>query len=118
MIKRDNNSNASGVALVTVIVFIFIIASLAGAALFMMTGANFLSAHQVERTKAYYVAEAGAVHNFDRLRKGEPVEDITINLDGKDYVAEITDPLPTANVGSSGQYEVQALESKVKYYEN
>ncbi|MBL7198387.1 MAG: pilus assembly PilX N-terminal domain-containing protein [Candidatus Omnitrophica bacterium] len=116
MIKKD--SRVSGVALLTVIVFLIIIASLAVTAIFIMSGSYRLSTHQVERIKAYYVAEAGIVHNLDRLRQGQGVQDLLITLDGKEYTAEITDPPPTANVGATGQYEVQVLESKVKYYED
>ena len=103
----------SGLALLTVIMLLFIVASLSITALFIMTGSNRLVFHQVDRIKAYYVAEAGLVHNFDRIAHGQAPQNVTLTLDGKTFTATMNTFSTT--VGSTGQYAVTALQSQVTY---
>jgi len=110
-IKKDSKS--SGVALLTVIIFLLIIASLSATSLFIMTGSTYMSSHQVERAKAYYVAEAGLVYNLNRLAIGSILRNVTINLDGKVFTAIVT--TARATVGSSNQFTVNRLQSSVNY---
>ncbi|MDP2939095.1 MAG: PilX N-terminal domain-containing pilus assembly protein [Candidatus Omnitrophota bacterium] len=66
------NKNLTGVALVTVIVFILLLSIIAIAMLNLMTNQALLTEHQIKRIKAQYVAEAGFWKNFMHYFLGQP----------------------------------------------
>lgn len=67
----------SGVALITVIIFVVLISLVAIASINLMAGQALLIEHQIQRIQAYYANEAALNYNLLRLFMGLPVENPT-----------------------------------------
>lgn len=67
----------SGIALVTVVIFVVLISLIAVASINLMAGQALLIEHQIQRIRAFYVTEAAINYNFMRLFAGFPVENPT-----------------------------------------
>lgn len=81
----------SGVALVTVIIFILLISIIAIAMLNLMSGQAMLIEHQIRRVKAQYVAEAAIWKNFMKYALGQSTETpIQETVDNVLYSADVT----------------------------
>jgi len=63
-----------GVALVTVLVFVLLLTIIAEVLLGLMTNQARIAEHQRRRIKGYYSAWAGLVDNFERLRRGQSIQ--------------------------------------------
>ena len=98
--KENLPAGRQGVALVTVLAFVLVLTILAGVLLGLMTNQIRISEHQIRRIKAYYAAWAGLVHNFERLRKNQPIENQTI--DG--YTFNITYNSTSHQINSTVNY--------------
>ena len=112
-VKRNNRSQ--GIVLVTVVIFLLIIASLSVAIIFLMSGTALLTGYKVNRIKAFYVAEGAAMINLESMRRtGGPVTSpITATLDGKTYIANSS--ISDVTVGAQNQYQVKQLDVDVGY---
>ncbi|MDP3142498.1 MAG: pilus assembly PilX N-terminal domain-containing protein [Candidatus Omnitrophota bacterium] len=96
----------SGVALITVIIFVILISLVAIASINLMAGQALLIEHQIKRIQAYYANEAALNYNFLRLFTGSPVE--TPTLIGSRSInctqTSGTGPLGTSSVISKQTY--------------
>jgi type II secretory pathway pseudopilin PulG len=61
----------TGVVLLIVIVVILLLSILGGAILMLVSSRYKLTIHQIDRTKAFYLAEAGMHHALWRIRNNE-----------------------------------------------
>jgi Tfp pilus assembly protein PilX len=104
----------SAIALLTAVIFLLIIASLAAAAIYIMTASMRISSQQVEKTRAYYAAEASLVHNLNRLAQGQSADDISLVIDGKTYQTDATFT-PNVTLGGAGQFNVTQIDIDVDY---
>ena len=72
--------NNKGIVLTIVLIFMLVLSLVAAAAIALMTNQSQITELQIKRLKAYYTAQAGIVHNLQRLRQGiNTAEDKDIN---------------------------------------
>ena len=105
-------SSVKGVAMLVVISMILMLLILGGAVSLISTGHFGTSYHQVERTRAYYAAEAAMQHILWALRTGNPTA-LPANFD----VNGIKPGNITVSIGNSGATlpGVQKIDIVVKY---
>jgi len=99
-------SRNSGIALVTVIIFVILISFIAIASINLMAGQALLIEHQVQRIKAFYATEAAINYNLLRLFTGNPVEN-PIVIDSKSIICTQTTgtgPLVTSTIQATLSY--------------
>ena len=71
----------SGIALVTVVIFVILISIIAIAAINLMAGQALLIEHQIQRIRAYYITEAAIQKNLMRLFRGLGPESPTSSIE-------------------------------------
>jgi hypothetical protein len=104
--KSKNNkiinifSNQSGMALLTTLIFVFVLVTLAVALLTMTSNDTKLSTLQRESTRAFYLAETGIEEAIWYMNSSEE------NPDGLDYMPTIDDPFEK-DFGSGESYYVE-----------
>jgi len=85
-------SNQKGMALLTTLIFTFVIGTLAVAVLSMTSNDTKLSALQRDSTKAFYLAESGIEHTLWKLNNPDDTENGGISIpDDSDYDSDIWD---------------------------
>lgn len=102
------NLPEKGVVLIIVLIFTILLVIMAGVLLFLMTSQARLASQQIQRNKAYYVAEAGLQHGLERLRKGEVPPAIGWNITEEGLTAVF-------NASAPDQQGVRSVNSTVNY---
>lgn len=106
----------SGIALVTVVVFVILISIIAIAAINLMAGQALLIEHQIQRIRAYYIAEAAIQKNLMRLFRGLGPESPTTAIDIKDpYPRTVYVNLTLQNLGNPEPVGTNSLIANYTY---
>jgi len=103
-------SNQSGMALLTTLIFTFVIATLAVALLTMTSNDIKLSSLQEDSTKAFYIAESGVQRSIKKLKNDFEWDGIFDDQDEEGFVV-LGDGTFTVEIGSLPSDQVQLIST-------